>query len=191
MSNVFTEIRDIITGQKAIRQQLAAVQAQVAVLDKRAAEFATGQGLILVLLKQIVTAVTPPPAVTGWLTFTVDGSEETIEFKEGVTMTTVKVKSSGTVSLRLEDADGFAARADGAPKWESSNPSVGEVVPAEDGFSAKIRFLTPGTTQIGAKPDVDLGPEEKILLVLGDFEVLPGEAVTGVMDFVPDPDTVS
>lgn len=74
---------------------------------------------------------------------------------------------------------GNPARIDGAPVWASSNPSVVEVTPSEDGLTATATSVGPlGVVQVTVSADADLGEGTRLITGVLDIEVLAAEAVS-------------
>lgn len=80
-------------------------------------------------------------------------------------------------SIQPVDAKGYPARIDGAPSWNVSNPSVGQVVVMPDGLSAEFVAGLPGMCQVSVVADADLGSGVRLIAGTLDVQVEPGEAV--------------
>lgn len=85
--------------------------------------------------------------------------------------------ANGTVSY--VDAKGNPAQVEGAPVWSSSDPSIVDVVPSVDGFSATVTPGAVGVAQIKVEADADLGAGVVPVVGLVDVEVVAGQAVAG------------
>jgi hypothetical protein len=85
------------------------------------------------------------------------------------------------------DSKGNAAAIDGNPVWGSSNPDVLTVQDNGDGTATITPTGTLGTAQVTCEADVDTGEGVKPLTLLGDVEVIAGEAVGGRIDFTTSP----
>lgn len=79
--------------------------------------------------------------------------------------------------------DGSVGRIDGDPQWSNSNDTVMSMVISDDKKTATITMLAEGTTQLSASGDADLGEGVRLIVAIGDIEVLPEEVVTARMDF--------
>lgn len=62
-----------------------------------------------------------------------------------------------SVALKITDSQGRDARVDGVPSWASSDETVLKVTPSDDGMSAVIDTVAPGTARVSVKADADLG----------------------------------
>jgi len=60
-------------------------------------------------------------------------------------------------TLLITTAAGLPAAVEGAPIWASSDETVLSVVPSEDGMTAAINSVAPGTARITVSADADLG----------------------------------
>jgi hypothetical protein len=90
--------------------------------------------------------------------------------------------------LHPTDAKGQPASLDGAPAWESSDPSIVSVASAPDGLSASCIAGVVGAARVTVTADVLFGPEVKNLVDFIDFTVIAGEAVgLGVTLGTPQP----
>lgn len=102
-------------------------------------------------------------------------------------MATLKINQEIDLAFTALDAIGNPAQVDGIPTWASSDPEVAEVVPAENGLSARARAgLKLGRTEITVTADADLGedvanitsPPFLVDVVAGQavsIEIVPGE----------------
>lgn len=83
------------------------------------------------------------------------------------------------LSIEPKDANGNAARVDGAPVWALSNEALGSLDVDAAGMSA---IFTPsgmvGVTTIQVKADADLGEGVEEIFGTLDVEVLSGKAVS-------------
>jgi hypothetical protein len=61
------------------------------------------------------------------------------------------------VSLAITNSRGDPASVDGVPVWASSDETVLSVAPANDGMSASVDTVGPGTARISVTADADLG----------------------------------
>lgn len=62
-----------------------------------------------------------------------------------------------TLTIAPKNARGRPAQVDGAPEWTSSDESVCEIAPSDDGMSCRVRCLASGTATITCDADADLG----------------------------------
>jgi hypothetical protein len=101
-----------------------------------------------------------------------------------------------TVKLQIAyfDGAGNPATIDGAVAWESSNPLIADVqsLPVQQGAAGSVVQLVPGedigNCQISARADADLGTGVRELVTLLDVTVVGGEAVTGTITPVGEPE---
>ncbi|HOX27372.1 MAG TPA: hypothetical protein PLL30_17000 [Candidatus Krumholzibacteria bacterium] len=130
---------------------------------------------------QSILCVEPEPQGTARLTLLSNGV--TVEFIGDFTMfLPVDKKVGATVSFL--DAAGNAAAVEGAPVWGTDRPDLLSVVASADGFSAEVAPLGPlGSAQVTCTADADLGEGLVPLLVMGQVEVIAGQAVAGVINF--------
>jgi len=86
-------------------------------------------------------------------------------------------------TVAFTDAVGNAAVVDGVPVWESSNPAVAGMVVSPDGLTATFTRQAVGLTSVTVTADADLGEGIRQLVLTGDLEFIPGEAVAGNIVF--------
>lgn len=97
---------------------------------------------------------------------------------------------STTLSLSFVDSKGQPSKVDGAPVWTPPDAAFGTLTVADDGLSAVFALPDPpvlGSFQIRADADADMGGGVEDVIVLGDFEVVAGKTVAGVMSAAPTP----
>lgn len=82
------------------------------------------------------------------------------------------------VSVKFKDAAGFEAKVDGKPVFAVSDLEVASMVVSEDGLSAEVMALKPGSFMLSLTADADLGSGVKPILGSLAFDVLAGEAVS-------------
>jgi hypothetical protein len=97
------------------------------------------------------------------------------------------------VAAEFVDKKGKAARVDGSPVYETSDPNIVTVGPdPEDptnAFKALVKtgpldaVSLPTTAQIRCKVDADLGEGVREIIITGDIEVVAGEAIAGSVTF--------
>ena len=85
--------------------------------------------------------------------------------------------------VKLVDSAGNAARCDGPASVTVSNGTAEVVNVAADGLSGELSALVAGTGQVAVRVDADLGDGVRELIILGDYEVVAGEAVAGTVEF--------
>lgn len=94
-------------------------------------------------------------------------------------MFTIPADKTASGAVSYVDAKGNPAQVEGAPVWSSSDPSIVDVVPSADGFSATVTPGAVGTAQIKVEADADLGAGVVPVIALVDVEVVAGQAVAG------------
>lgn len=117
------------------------------------------------------------------------GKRFILPWEERIVVFTLKDSEKVSVAVEFVSAGGNPAKVDGAPSWESSDPSILTVTPATDGMSCMVTTVGPvGTTRVTCKADADLGAGMKEITLMGDFEVVAGEAVGGSFNVgTPEP----
>lgn len=87
------------------------------------------------------------------------------------------------VQVQYVDAKGNPATVDGAPEWESSNPSILAVTPDDpSGMTATVVPLgTVGNAQVTVTADADMGGGVREIVTLMDVTTVAGEAVAGTI----------
>lgn len=78
----------------------------------------------------------------------------------------------------IKDKKGKQTTLDGAPTWESSDPSILAVTPAADGLSAVVVAGDLGTAVVSATGDTRPGPDQNNITGTLDILVSAGEAVS-------------
>jgi len=69
---------------------------------------------------------------------------------------------------------------------ELSDPNVATVVSVNpDGLSGTVQAISIGLCQVRIRADADRGDGYRELIVMGDLEVVPGEAVAGTVELTP------
>lgn len=87
-------------------------------------------------------------------------------------------------SVAFTNAKGNPARVDGIPVWAIGGDPIGTVTASDDGMSASVDLNgTLGTAQISVTADADLGAGVRSLVVLGDLQIVAGEAIAGSINF--------
>ena len=84
------------------------------------------------------------------------------------------------VSLMIQpvNAKGNPAPIDGIPVWTTSDPTVATLIVADDGLTASLVAINPGSVQITVQADADLGPGTKLITGTLDVTVTAAEAVS-------------
>lgn len=77
--------------------------------------------------------------------------------------------------------DGKPARVDGSPVWAVSNPDVVELEPTLSDFAVRVRAKAPGTCEVTATADADLGEGIREMVLRASFTVPEPEAATGLL----------
>lgn len=97
------------------------------------------------------------------------------------------------VKVAYQDAKGNIAAVDGEVIWETSNDSIAAVEPdSKDSSMATVRpGLNIGQVQISATADADLGEGVHELITILDVEIVAGEAVTGTIVPVGEPQPIT
>ena len=88
----------------------------------------------------------------------------------------------------IVDRRGNPAAIDGVPAWNTSDDTIVELVPADDGLSCLIKARGPqGSVTVSAEADADLGDGVAPIFWVGTGSVAPGAAVGGELGFgVPE-----
>lgn len=94
---------------------------------------------------------------------------------------------TATASATFQDAKGNPAQVQGNPTWATDKPDVLDVVDNGDGTATVTPVGPLGTAQVTCTADADLGDGVKELVLLGDVEVIAGEAVAGQVNIVVNP----
>lgn len=76
-------------------------------------------------------------------------------------------------------ADNKPARVDGSPVWSVSNPDVAELIPTASDFAVRVVAKAPGTCEVTATADADLGAGVRQMVLTATFTVPEPEAATG------------
>lgn len=99
-------------------------------------------------------------------------------------MFTLPDDKTAAATVAFVDAKGNPAVVEGAPVWSSSDPAVLSVVAAADGMSAIVTPVGPlGSAQVKVEADADTGEGVVPVILLGDVEVVAGQAVGGTISF--------
>lgn len=103
----------------------------------------------------------------------------------------LKINEKLPLSVSFADAQGNAAKVDGAPAWALSDASIGDLIVAADGMSAEFAPKAVGACKVQVNADADMGSGIKSILGELDVEVLALEAVSVVISagaaYVPAP----
>ena len=97
----------------------------------------------------------------------------------GVNHMAFTLSSIEKVSLMIQpvNAKGNPAPIDGVPVWTISDPTVATLTVADDGLTASLVAINPGSVQITVQADADLGPGTKLITGTLDVTVTAAEAV--------------
>ena len=89
----------------------------------------------------------------------------------------------------FRDASGAPTTVDATTpitRVETSAPAIADVVDISgDKLAGAVRALAAGTVQLQVDVDVDRGTGVKTLTLVGDVEVIAGEAAVGAISFGP------
>jgi len=118
--------------------------------------------------------------------FTVTSKGDTVAY-------TLPIDHFIEVQVSYVDAHGNPAAIDGPVAWTSSNESMATVdVDTVDSTLCRITPVgPPGTAQVVATADVDLGAGVKPLLTTLDLTLVAGTAVAGTIDVVGPPQPIA
>jgi hypothetical protein len=97
---------------------------------------------------------------------------------EGLQMLKLTSVQAQALEFKALDKKRNPAKVDGAPVWTSSNEAVATVEQSEDGLTAVVKAVGPGTAQVNSTADADLGEGVRQLIGVLDVEVAAAEAVT-------------
>jgi hypothetical protein len=92
-----------------------------------------------------------------------------------------------TATLVPKDAQGNPATLNGAPVWSMGTAGVAAITPSADGLSASFVSIAPGDTTVNAVCEGDPQAGIDTINATGEIQVLPLEAATVDMNFVPNP----
>lgn len=120
-------------------------------------------------LAELLKQTLPGPAVSGRITV----KEPTMSYE------LADDKKVALVST-WQDAKGNAAKVDGDPVWESSDPAIATIEKNADGTVFAVG-QAPGQCQIKATADADLGAGNVAVPAVFDLVVVAGQAVGGVV----------
>lgn len=82
-----------------------------------------------------------------------------------------------SVTISISKKNGDPAPVDGVPVWASSDETVLTVTAADDGMSAVVDTVAPGTARISVMADADLGEGTRTITgVSEDVNVTLGDA---------------
>lgn len=144
----------------------------------------------LQLLVDVAVPPEPSGEVLAIVTATLDGGFAFTA--KGQTMAyTLPDGMQVALKIAYEDAEGNAAKVDGAVEWSSANEDIAHViVEGSDGLDVTLLGLKVGTTQITATADADLGDGTRSLITTLDVDVVAGEAVAGSITPSGEPETI-
>ncbi len=92
---------------------------------------------------------------------------------------TLSVTQKAVLSVLPVDIKGNPAPLDGAPVWDASDPSLINVIPSIDGYSAVISARGGvGHVQVSVRADARMGPDVREIIGILEIELVPAEAAT-------------
>lgn len=163
-------LRKLLDLDSAIAQDGVATRKLLGTLDALAAARHRDQ---MDLLRRILAAVEPAPAVKFVITTELDG-----QITSGVEFMKITASQKFTASIQPVDAKGNPAEVQaGSVQWEG--PDTLTITPSEDGLSAEIAAKGPlGSGQVSVSADADLG--EGVTTIAGTLQVdvVAGQAVS-------------
>lgn len=125
------------------------------------------------ILREILAAVTPNPAVGFHFTIELDG-----QFTDNPKEIIMTNSQQATATITPVDKKGQPASVDGVPVWASSDETIITVTPAADGMSAVVAAVGPlGTAKVSVSGDADLGPGVTPIFGTLDVTITQGQAV--------------
>lgn len=111
-------------------------------------------------------------------------------------MTILNFNKPRRLTAEFYTKDGKPARVDGSPVWAVSNPELAELVPTASDFSVRVFARAPGTFEVTATADADLGEGVREMVLRASFTVPEPEAASGELvvgeeeDLPPAPEPV-
>ena len=130
---------------------------------------------------QSILCVGEPPQGTARLTLLSNGL--TVEFQGDFAML-LPVDKKVSATVLFTDAAGNAAGVEGIPVWGTDRPDLLSIEVDPAGYAATITPLGPlGSAQVTVSADADLGEGVVPLVVLGQLDIIAGQAVAGVINF--------
>jgi hypothetical protein len=140
---------------------------------------------------RVVVETAAPQAIVPWLTIWFENFKLTA--KGGEVMYTLPVDHSVSMQVAYVDAAGNPATVDGKVNWQTSDPTIANVAASSE--DSTIVEVTPGGTlgqaQISARVDADLGQGVRLLITTCDIEVVAGEAVSGTITPLGEPEPIA
>lgn len=166
--DIFMRLTSLILFQADVLSKLRAIADE----QQAQRDYFTG------LFDQVLAAVTTGPAVR--LIFSARLEDQDLG---EITMIQITDTQKVTLSIQPVDAKGNPALVDGAPAWNSSDPSIITVAPSADGLSAVASAAGPLTAegasvQVSVTVDADLGEGTKEISGTLDVTVVAGAAVS-------------
>lgn len=166
--DILMRVTSLLLFQADVRSKLQAIADE----QQSQRDYFTG------LFDQVLAAVTTGPAVK--LIF-----HATLEDQDLGEITMIQLTDTQKVTLSIQpvDAKGNPALVDGAPTWNSSDPSIITVVPSADGLSAVASAAGPLTAdgasvQVSVTADADLGAGVETISGTMDVTVVASKAVS-------------
>lgn len=142
-------------------------------------------------LRVVVETAAPQAEIVPCLTIWFENFKLTA--KGGEVMYTLPVDHSISMQVAYVDAKGNPATIDGNVNWQTSDPKIAAV--AASASDSTIVEVTPGGTlgqaQISARVDADLGQGVRLLVTTCDIEVVAGEAVSGTITPLGEPEPIA
>jgi hypothetical protein len=134
-----------------------------------------------------------PAAAPGHVLLTLKYGQFIITMEGTHAMYTLPVDHTVQMQVAYTDAMGNPATIDGEVTWESSDASLAIV--NADPSDTTICRVTPvgslGQVQVTATCDADLGSGVRELITTCDIEIVGGEAVTGSIQPVGEPEPIA
>ena len=99
-------------------------------------------------------------------------------------MATLTIGQKVPFTAKYVDAAGNAAPVDGVATAQVDDAAKAEIVDlSADGLSGAVKALAIGHVQVQVTADADLGAGTRSLTIMGELDVIAGEAVAGTIDF--------
>jgi hypothetical protein len=138
-----------------------------------------------------IMEVAEPPLVQAQLTLRFD--QFTITAEGTHVMYTLPVDHTVLMQVSYVDAKGNPATIDGDVSWESSDVSIITLTidPQDSTICRAMPVGSVGQAQVTATCDADIGEGTRELITLCDIEVVGGEAVTGSIQPLGEPEPAS
>jgi len=142
--------------------------------------------IVYMLRRWLPNALQPPgPPVRFGFYELVSGPDNPTPIQEFITMLIIKAGETKNLGLAFFDAFGNPTGPDGIVVWTATGPLSFDV--SQDSLTAKV--TAQGTVSIGeilVSGDLDQGPEVVPFLAKLSYQVIPGNAVSVVIEVLPD-----